>query len=268
MQGSLFHSFRRIAYEKAGIDLGVDKEVLVSSRVGRRIRELGLRSEREYLRLLEEDQDEAVAFIDVISTNFTSFFREPDHFELLRSAAIARATEGIRSFRVWCAAASSGEEPYTIAIVLAELLGESPVDYRILATDISTKVLARARAGVYSVTETKSVPKHLLAKYFRPAVGQKEDKRYEVSEQLKARICFERLNLAEPPFPMKGPLDIVMCRNVMIYFDNRVRQALVAEVERLLRPGAILMIGHSETLNGLQTGLRMTRPSVFEKAGV
>lgn len=263
MDQECFQAFQKIAYERAGIFLRPGKAVLVQARLAKRLRELGLPSEREYLARLRgaEGDDELVRFLDAISTNFTHFFREPDHFESLAQEATRAFKGGQRRFRYWCAACSSGEEPYTVAMVLDPILGGC--DWKILATDISTRVLAIAAEGVYGIAEVASVPERLRAKYFERAGGADLEARWRVSDVLRSRIVFRRLNLAQRPYPLKGPLDAGFLRNVMIYFDREMRQSVVSELERLLRPGAPLYIGHSETLNGIQTRLRSERPSVY-----
>lgn len=269
MDPALFRSFRALAYEQAGIDLRDGKEALVLARVGKRLRALGLSSAAEYLSFLERDQsgDELVQFLDAISTNFTSFYREPEHFEHLRAHLEERLAAGADRLRIWCAASSSGEEPYTLAITLAETVAGRAVDWKLLATDISTQVLARARAGRYAKAQLAKVPPLFRDRYFARlgrAPGADEDE-YEVRPELRERVSFARLNLVKPPFPMHGPLDAVFCRNVMIYFDRAGRQALVTEIERLLRPGGLLIVGHSETLNGIATSLRHVRPSEYRR---
>lgn len=269
MTPALFQAFRDIAYQQAGISLRDGKEALVSARLAKRVRDLGLDGEAEYLELLRKDAsgDEMVRFLDAISTNFTSFFREKPHFDQLTEEARAHLAAGGRRFRVWCAASSSGEEPYSIALTLDQVFHDTDVDYRVLATDISTRVLDQARRGRYSERQIDPVPRELRARHFaRVSDPSSDEPRYEVSAKLRERILFKRLNLATPPFPMQGPLDVVMCRNVMIYFDQAVRQRLISEVERLLAPGGLLMIGHSETLNGITTGLRGIRPTTYRKA--
>jgi chemotaxis protein methyltransferase CheR len=267
MRPADFRAFCDLAYAQAGIRLGEEKLALVSARVGKRLRALKLPSERAYLDFLENDKTggELVEFLDVISTNFTSFFREPAHFDRLSAELGRHLARGQRSFTLWCAAASSGEEPYTIALVLAELFG-GRADWRVLCTDISTRVLALARRGLYREQQVRAVRKESLDRYFIRHRGEGEDEtQYEAGPQLKEHLTFARLNLAQPPFPMKGPFDAILCRNVMIYFDNPVRQALVSEMERLVRPGGLVFVGHSETLSGLKTRLQVVSPSVYRR---
>jgi chemotaxis protein methyltransferase CheR len=264
MEAETFQAFQEIAYAKAGIFLRQGKAALVQARLAKRLRELGLASERDYLARLRADGggDEVVLFLDAISTNFTGFFREPDHFESLREHVAALRAAGQRRFRFWSAACSSGEEPYTAAMVLDPLL--EGCDWRLLATDISTRVLTRAAHGIYNEEEIAPVSASLRARYLEGAApGTGGSPRWAVKARLRDRIVFRRLNLAGRPYPMSGPLDAIFCRNVMIYFDRPMREGLVGELERLLRPGSPLFIGHSETLNGIPTRLRPERPSVY-----
>ena len=270
MHTSLFQQFAEIAYSRAGIRLGAGKESLVGARISKRIRALGLKGPSDYLEhLLADDQgEEIVQFLDVISTNFTSFFREPEHFALLSELVRARAKEGRGRLRFWSAASSSGEEPYSMALTIVDSLGDSNVNWRLLATDISTRILARAEAGEYPESALANVPKYLRAKYFHPS-GTKgaDDPLFKVQDSIKHHVTFKRLNLSTPPFPMRGPIDAVFCRNVMIYFDQRVRQGLISAIEEVLAPDGLFCIGHAETLNGLHTRFRAIRPSVYTLAG-
>jgi chemotaxis protein methyltransferase CheR len=262
MDAQTFKDFQAIAYQKAGIFLREGKAALVQARLAKRLRELGLAGEREYLDRLRADTDEIVLFLDAISTNFTSFYREPDHFEILRDSVAAARAAGQRKFRFWSAASSSGEEPYTITMVLDPVL--EGCDWKLLATDISTRVLARAVAGVYTAEEVEGIPPAVQQRCLerQPDDGGGEE-RWAVKDRLKQRVTYRRLNLAGRPYPMKGPLDAIFCRNVMIYFDRPMRAGVVGEFERLLRPGCPLFIGHSETLNGIATRFRTERPSVY-----
>jgi chemotaxis protein methyltransferase CheR len=264
----VFEAFQRLAYQEAGIALRDNKGALVSARVAKRVRELGLNDAGEYLRFLQADRvgSEMVNFLDAITTNFTSFFRESEHFEFLKQEALAWAASGAREVRVWCAAAATGEEPYTLAMVLAEALRDSGLSFRILATDISVRALTFAAAGRYPRSRLEQVPTALRARYFEPdATAKGAELELTVVPSLRKRIVFKRLNLATPPFPLRGNLDAVFCRNVMIYFDMPVRQRLVRDIERLLRPGAPLVVAHSETLGGVRGALDAVSSSVYRK---
>ena len=263
-----FDGFKRLILEKSGICLGPQKESLVCARVGKRMRQLGITAFDRYLEHVETDESgqELVQLLDVISTNVTSFFREAVHFDLLAQYLRGWADQGQRRFRIWSAASSTGEEPYTIAMTLLETIGQvRGLDSRILATDISTRVLETCKRGAYAAEKVDAVPPALRSRYFYRERNA-PDHVFFVREELKRLISFSRLNLSAPPFPMKGPMDVVFCRNVMIYFDNEVRTALLKEAYRLLRPGGYLFIGHAETLAGLPVNFRSIRPAVYQKA--
>ena len=265
---ALFARFAEIAYESAGIKLKPGKESLVLARVNRRVRALGLKTVQEYADYLQNDktENELVHFLDVISTNVTSFFREKEHFDFLRVLVDEAARSGKRRLRFWSAACSSGEEPYTLAMVLDDMLGSS-VDWRILATDVSTQVLGRAAKAVYGERTVEPVPAAFRQKYLRKEGVAKtgEEALWAVVPPLRDRVMFRRLNLAQPPFPMRGPMDVIMCRNVMIYFDDVVRLGIVREAERLLVDGGVFITSHTETLTGLKMGLRAQSPSIYVK---
>ena len=264
-----FDEFRSLVYARSGITLQTGKEALVSARVGKRMRKLGVPDFRSYLDWVKGagGEEEMIQLLDAISTNVTSFFREPAHFDFVRETMSGWLRKGQRRFRLWSAASSTGEEPYTLAITLAELQPHADCDIRILATDISTRVLEAAREGVYDAAKLASLPPGIRDRWFvrRRSAGHGAADAYSVAERLKAMILFKRLNLAFPPFPMQGPMDIILCRNVMIYFDNRVRQRLIAEFHRLLKPGGYLLVGHAESLAGITSGFRSLGPSIYAK---
>ncbi len=268
MDRSLFRQFSELAFRQAGIVLKDGKESLLTSRIAKRQRALGLSSAREYLAYLEADAsgEELVSFLDVITTNFTHFMRESEHFDHLGREVKAWAAAGQRRMRFWSAASSSGEEPYSMALTILEALGGAPVDVKILATDLSTVVLAKAREGVYEPRALEPLPKAVVLRHF-DKVEVDGELRLQANARLRNLVVFKRLNLSTPPFPMQGPLDAVFCRNVMIYFGTDVRQRLVAEAERLLKPGGFLAIGHAETLTGLRSQLKSVRPSVYARPG-
>ena len=267
MDQKVFEQFQKLVYEKSGISLGPQKVALVTARVGKRMRALNLEHYEDYLTIVNHDEkgDELVQLLDAISTNVTSFYREPAHFDVLTDLLIEWRKRGQSQFRIWCAASSTGEEPYCLAMTAMEAFQGAGVDLRILATDISTKVLDVARRGAYPASKVESIPKPLLGKYFHPPTRGGEAV-YTVKPELRRIISFNRLNLSTPPFPMKGPMDAVFCRNVMIYFDNTVRTRLVKEIHRLLRPDGYLMVGHSESLTGINVPFKSMKPAVYKKA--
>ena len=269
MDNKTFQAFRDLVYERSGINLLPGKESLVTARIGKRLRELGISDHKVYLKHVIEDTSgaEVTALLDVISTNVTSFYRESDHFDLLEQAVSERLGAGQPRLRVWSAACSSGEEPYCIAITLLDAVQKAKcrgIDVKVLATDISTRILKAGRRGCYELQKIEPVPKRVRQRYFtRFRAGNTEG--YEVVDALKRVVAFRQLNLSQPPFPMRGPFDVVFCRNVMIYFDNEVRARLLREIERLLAPGGLLMVGHSESLTGHLCNLETVRPSVYRK---
>lgn len=265
MDGKTFQRFRQFIYDHSGIQLRDGKETMLAARVRKRMTHLGYETFSDYLEHVQHDSsgEELVQMLDSVSTNVTSFFRERHHFELLGQALKQWLAGGQKKYRIWSAASSTGPEPYSIAMVMQQMLGEQTGDMRILATDISTRVLGMARAGAYSAEEVAPVPKTWRFKYFS---HDRESDRYTVDPQLRRMISFCRLNLSTPPFPMKGPFDAVFCRNVMIYFDMEVRRRLVEEIRRLLRPGGLFMLGHAESLAGqLTDGFVRFGPSCYRR---
>ncbi|HOW17859.1 MAG TPA: protein-glutamate O-methyltransferase [Phycisphaerae bacterium] len=253
-----------------GINLHQGKKELVKARLSKRLRALGFAGFDEYIRYVQNDGggDELVAMLDAISTNLTSFFREPGHFDYLAEQVLpgiaARAGPGRRSLRIWSAGCSTGEEPYTIAIVTAECLPDPDSwDVRILATDLSTRVLAQARQGLYGADRLKDVPGLLVSRYFT-CVETRPRRLYRVNDHLRGRVTFARLNLLGP-WPMRGPFDVIFCRNVMIYFDKPTQARLVERFWELLAPDGVLFVGHSESLAGVKHRFEYVQPTVYRK---
>ncbi len=266
MDQKTFEQFCRVVYDKSGIAINANKIALVAARVGKRMRELGLSDDREYLNLVLDDSDgeEIVHLLDVISTNVTSFFRENAHFDFFADTVSQWYENGQRKFRFWSAASSTGEEPYTLAMTLLSRIGTGGADLKILATDISTRALSRCKEGTYSRQKLSGVPDPLVSRFFKINREGKEEV-FEVKPELRNLVAFSRLNLSKPPFPMQGPLDAIFCRNVMIYFDNTVRKNLLEECYRLLKPDGYLFVGHAESLTGLLSGFKPVMPSVYVK---
>jgi len=266
---SVFNELRKLVYKQSGIALSEKKLVLMKARINKRLRTLGISSYRKYLEILKADksENEMMNFLDVISTNTTSFFREQLHFEIFSEFLKEALRHGQKRFRVWCAAASSGEEPYTLAMTIEEAInswaGPRP-DFRILATDISMRMLLKAREGIYTSETAKHIPLKLLERYFEK-FEDKGKTNYKALHDIRKLILFKRLNLAEAPYPMKGPMDIIFCRNVMIYFDKPMRKKVLTEAYRLLKHGGLLMVGHAESLAGSGAGFKSLRPSVYVK---
>ena len=257
-----FGEFQRLVYQLAGIHLSPAKKALVCGRLAKRLKHYSLDSYHDYLRLLSSGRQpqELQTALDLLTTNETYFFREPKHFEYLAEHILA-ARRADRPCRIWSAACSSGEEPYTLAMVLAERLGEAP--WEILASDISTRVLERARSGLYAMERAKNIPEHYLRKYCFKGVGSQEG-RFLVDRRLQARVSFRQINLNEP-LPQLGEFDVVFLRNVMIYFSAETKARAVERIAGTIRPGGYLIIGHSESLNGVTDALKLVRPSIYRK---
>ncbi len=251
-------------HQICGIHLQPGKEGLVKARLTKRLRVLGLSDFDAYLSYLETDssRQEVTAMIDALSTNKTSFFREEQHFDLLNQQILPEWASSKRPLRVWCAGCSTGEEAYTLAMVLSEGIPNiAGRDVRILATDISTEVLRLAQEAKYTKDAAKSIPPRLLGKYFT-IVSSEQARTYQVSSELRSMIRLARLNLMES-WPMKGPFDAIFCRNVMIYFDKPTRERLAQRFRQLLSPGGHLFIGHSESLTGMRVDLSYVKPAVY-----
>ncbi|MFW6457649.1 MAG: CheR family methyltransferase [Planctomycetota bacterium] len=266
MEDAVFNRYRRVIREKAGISLSDKKRALVRGRVSKRMRALGIDDFGSYLDRVEEDssQAELTELLDAISTNVTRFFREPEHFEFLAEVVSQWRQNGQVKFRFWSAACSTGEEPYTMAMVLSDVFPDTGIDWKILATDISTQVLRTASEGVYKEKKLEKVDDSRKKRFFRKKRSE-GDNLYSVSSKLHQKIIFRRLNLSEPPYPMQGPMDVIFVRNVMIYFDNAVRNRLLKEVYRLLRPNGYLVVGHAESLTGCLSNFESIRPSIYIK---
>lgn len=256
-----------IVYERAGIRLHDGKRELVTARLQKRLRHLGLDSYREYLHHLETDQsgEEMVAFLDAIATNHTYFFREEQHVAFLRDRIVPalETRPGRPPVEIWSAACSTGEEPYTLAITLADVLKDGADGFKMLASDLSTKALATARSGVYRMERVKDLPLDLLRRHFERGMGQQQGLA-RVSMALRRHVEFAQLNLLEIG-DLGRRFDVIFCRNVMIYFDRMVQQRVVTMLVRHLRPNAYLFISHSESLNGISHGLTWVAPAVYQR---
>ena len=259
---SEFAQFQGLLYRLAGISLSPAKKALVCGRLAKRIKHHQLGSYGEYFRLLtsgSEPQELQIA-IDLLTTNETYFFREPKHFEFLRSRILPARRPG-SAFRVWSAACSSGEEPYSIAMLLADCLREAP--WEIVASDISTRVLERARSAHYAMERAEHIPEAYLRAYCLKGVGRQEGT-FMIDRQLRGKIGFKQINLNEQ-LPRQGEFDVIFLRNVMIYFDLETKRKVVQRLMAAIKPGGHLMIGHSESLNGVNEDLQPVAPSVYRK---
>jgi chemotaxis protein methyltransferase CheR len=254
-------------YERCRIRLHDGKEALIKARLNKRIRHLGFSGLAEYCDFLRTraDDGELTKVVDALTTNFTNFLREPDHFKFLVGEALpALLPPGEKKFRVWSAASSSGEEPYTICFYLSEHYAPGlGWDWRVTASDISTRMLDKARLGLYAQDRVDRIPVEWLRRYFQKGVGNWEG-HYRIKRSLAGRVNFQQINLIED-YSHPQPFDIVFCRNVMIYFDRVTQEELVNRMCRFLKPRGCLFIGHSESLNGLDVPLRCLQPSIYQR---
>ena len=257
-----FAQFQRFIFEEAGITLSSAKKALVCGRLGKRLQAHGLQSYGEYFDLLSRGgaPGEVQTAVDLLTTNETYFFREARHFDLLRELATA-ARGRAQPFRVWSAASSSGEEPYSIAMVLADCLGDAP--WEVVGTDISTRVLERARRGHYPMERARHVPPAYLRRFCLKGTGTQQGTLL-VERGLRAHVRFEQVNL-NTALPKLGTFDVIFLRNVMIYFNNDTKRQVVARILELLKPGGYFLIGHSESLADINDSVKPQAPSIYRK---
>ena len=265
-----YHFIRNLIYQHSRINLGADKQALVTSRLAKRLRLLRIDRFSEYIALLRGPllDDELSHLVDAISTNHTHFFRETQHFDFLKAHVLPKCgrTLAVREpLRIWSAASSSGEEPYTLAILLSENLPTTPEgSWEITASDISSRILEKARQGIYPTDRLAQVPMEWQRKYFQRGTGDWEGY-LRIRDELRNRVAFYRLNLLEPKYPFEKKFHVIFCRNVMIYFDRATQQDLVPKLAEALVPGGYLMVGHSESLGGIHHGLKTIQPAVYQK---
>jgi chemotaxis protein methyltransferase CheR len=256
----------RLVYEKSGITLHAGKRALIVARLHSRVRAGGHRSFGEYLKVVQADRSgrELGLLLDAIATNHTSFYREPQHFAFLRDTVVPRwrATR-MRSLQIWSAACSSGEEPYSIAMTLNDCGATGAGQVQLLASDLSSKALARARAGVYATDRVEALPLETLRRHFEKGVGRQAGT-VRVQPHVRNAVQFEQLNLLDIT-DLGRRFDTIFCRNVMIYFDKSVQQRVVSMLERHLNPGGFLFISHSESLNGIAHRLHWVAPAIYER---
>jgi chemotaxis protein methyltransferase CheR len=273
MTSAEFSSLAALIHEKSGINLGALKMELLGARLGKRLRALKMASVRDYQRLLQEDASglELERLVDVVTTNKTEFFREAKHYDHIAQVLVpsflgSEAARKGQPLRLWSAACSSGEEPYSLAMVLSDALaGRAP--FKILATDISSRVLHRAMAGAYSLDRMDGVPALLREKYF-DREHRNDGDLYRVKPALRQAIRFSRFNLTNAShYVFENRFDAILCRNVMIYFDRDTQEAVVSCLSRHLAPGAYLYTGFSESLIGVRHNLKPAGASVYRSRG-
>jgi chemotaxis protein methyltransferase CheR len=271
LSAQAYRTIVEVVYEHSRIKLGNDKQTLLSNRLGKRLRELGLSSYDEYCNKLKAfgAQDEIEHLVDLISTNHTRFYREPDHFTYLTEKILPGLIPKLQSertpLRIWSAASSSGEEPYTLAIVLSEYLRAHPsVTWKIEASDISRSIIAKAERAIYRMDAVEPVPMELLRRYFQKGVGE-HDGYCRVRKELREKVRYARVNLFQDEYPITPKQHVIFCRNVMIYFDIPSREEAVRRLARFLAPGGYLIVGHSESLMGVRHSLVGIKQGIYQK---
>ncbi|WP_304918478.1 protein-glutamate O-methyltransferase CheR [Methylophaga sp.] len=264
LKDSEFNKIRDLIYDIAGISLAPVKKTLVSSRLSKHLRETSHHSFSDYFNFITSKGNESQLqyAVDLLTTNETYFFREIKHFDFLQKQILPSREHG-RTFRVWSAACSTGEEPYSVAMLLDDLLGQS--DWQVLATDISNRVLEKAKTGIYPMTRIKDLPERLLRAYCLKGVG-KYDNSMMVTEQLRKKVQFQYLNLNKSLPQNIGLFDVIFLRNVMIYFDLDTKRQVVERMLPHLRPDGFFIVGHSETLGGVCDSLKAIAPSIYTRA--
>ncbi|GAA5158225.1 CheR family methyltransferase [Viridibacterium curvum] len=261
-----FERVRKLIYQRAGISLSPVKQDMVYSRLARRLRAKGLKRFVDYLDQLESGHDAAEweAFVNALTTNLTSFFREAHHFEILGEHL--RKISDRRPIRIWCSAASTGEEPYTLAITACEAFGSMTPPVQIIASDLDTNVLAHGERGVYTEDRVERMEKARLQKFFLRGTGA-QDGHVRVRPELQKLITFMRVNLLDNRWPLQGQFDVIFCRNVMIYFDKPTQHAILEKFLPLLRDDGLLFAGHSENFMHAAKLFRSLGRTVYAKAG-
>lgn len=257
-----FKRVQKLIYDHAGISLSESKQELAYSRLSRRLRATGIRSFDEYLSLLERnDAAEWEAFTNALTTNLTSFFREAHHFPVL--ADHMRKHKGGESFAIWCSAASTGEEPYSIAMTAVDAFGSFTPPVTIMATDIDSNVLETAREGVYPLARVEKLDPELIKRFFLRGTGKQEGY-VRVRKELRDMITFRQLNLLDSGWPIRSPLDVIFCRNVMIYFDKPTQLEILKKFAPLLRNNGLMFAGHSESFYHAEAYFKLRNKTVYE----
>jgi len=255
-----FARIRLLIHQRAGISLSVQKRQMVYSRLSRRLRELEMREFSAYLGFLEADprSHEWELFTNALTTNLTAFFREAHHFPLLAE----HVRQCPQPVTVWCSAASTGEEPYSIAMTLIETLGSRASACSVVATDIDTQVLAKAVDGIFTLEQASKLSAERLKRFFLKGSGAHAGK-VRIRPEVLAMVKFSQLNLLDPKWPLKGPFDAIFCRNVMIYFDKPTQEKILQRFVPLMKPQALLFAGHSENFSFAQQALRLRGQTVY-----
>lgn len=262
--GKDFERVRKMIYVRAGISLGNSKQDMVYSRLARRLRATGIDNFRDYLELLESGGgNEWEAFVNSLTTNLTSFFREPHHFPLLAEHALKQAER--HRVSLWCSAASTGEEPYSMAMTLVDAFGSFTPPVSIVASDVDTNVLAKAESGIYPMERIEKLSPDMVKRFFYKGTGSQAGF-VRVKPELQALVTFRQINLLDNDWPIRGPLDAIFCRNVMIYFDKETQLKILERFAPLLQAEGLLFAGHSESFHHAGHVFNLRGKTVYELA--
>lgn len=266
-----FSRLSSFVYNELGIKMPYPKKVMLQCRLQKRVNDLRLSSFTEYLEFVfskEGQEEEMIKMIDLVTTNKTDFFREPSHFDYLRDIVLPELIESRpsrKTIRIWSAACSSGEEPYTIAIVLMDFLEKYPeADFEILGTDISMRILQRAALAIYTEDRVAGIPLEMKRKYFLRSKTPAE-KTVRLIPEIRAKVSFQRMNLMDSYYDVDKDFDIIFCRNVLIYFDRPSQQSVINKLATSLRPDGHFFLGHSESITNMKVPLRQIKPTIFRK---
>ncbi|EKV56347.1 CheR family methyltransferase [Brachyspira hampsonii] len=267
-----FNELVKIIYDKTRIQMTSHKRALVTSRLSKRLRALKMNSFREYIDFVKNAKDEELTnFVNAVTTNKTDFFRENKHFEYMKSTFLPEWEKNfkagkVKNLRIWSAACSTGEEPYTIQMTLHEYFGSNydKYDIKVLASDIDTNVLAHGRAGIYKDESVDPIQDNILRKYFLRGTGDKEGL-YKVKDILKKNLFFRQLNFKDEDFDIHTQFDLIFCRNVIIYFDKEFQKELFNKFHRYLKDDGLVFIGHSETLFGVSDKFKYVASNIYKK---
>jgi chemotaxis protein methyltransferase CheR len=259
-----FERVQKMIYARAGISLNKSKQDMVYSRLARRLRATGISNFKDYLALLGSDNEEEwEAFVNSLTTNLTSFFREPHHFPLLTEHALKQSKR--HHINLWSSAASTGEEPYSMAMTLVDAFGSFTPPVSIIASDVDTNVLAKAEAGVYPMERVEKLSTDIVKRFFLKGAGSQAGM-VKVRPELQALIAFRQINLLDNDWPIRGPLDAIFCRNVMIYFDKDTQLRILERFAPLLQPDGLLFAGHSESFHNAGHVFTLRGKTVYELA--
>ena len=268
--------FKKIASyieKNVGIKMPPEKRLMMQSRLTSRLKALNLDSFKQYIDYVfsgkDTDNHEIIMMIDAMTTNLTEFFREPQHFDYMRSVVLPEyAAQGRGKIKIWSAGCSTGQEPYTLSMVMSEFIRQNPTssirDYSVLATDISTKVLDKAASAIYPMDAVKGIPKQTMHQYFLKGKDP-HNPSVRLKQEIRDRVNFMRLNFMDDDYGFRDTLQIIFCRNVLIYFDKTNQERVINQFLRYLEPGGYLFLGHSETIFGMTLPFKTVAPTVFQR---